>query len=55
MDIHLDDIKREKETINSDDEYLYRHDINWLYLTMTNAYQTKSNFYVQWQQPLHVE
>ena len=27
--------KDEEETINSDDEYLYRHDINRLYLTMT--------------------
>ena len=26
--------KGEEETINSDDEYLYRHDINRLYLTM---------------------
>ena len=27
--------KGEEETINSDDEYLYRHDINRLYLAMT--------------------
>ena len=27
--------KGEEETINSDDEYLYRHDVNRLYLAMT--------------------
>ena len=29
--------KGEEETINSDDEYLYRHDINRLYLAMTTC------------------
>ena len=31
----ITNIKGEEETINSDDEYLYRHDINRLYLAMT--------------------
>ena len=32
---YITNSKDEEETINSDDEYLYRHDINRLYLTMT--------------------
>ena len=48
-------IEGEEETIDSDDEYLYRHDIYRLYLAIQYAYQTKSKFYVQWQQPLRVE
>ena len=31
----ITNIKGEEETINSDDEYLYRHDINRLHLAMT--------------------
>ena len=31
----ITNIKGEEETINSDDEYLYRHDINRLYFAMT--------------------
>ena len=34
----ITNIKGEEETINSDDEYLYRHDINRLYLAMTKSY-----------------
>ena len=34
--------KGEEETVNSDDEYLYRHDINQLYLAMTIRYPTRS-------------
>ena len=33
--------KGEEETINSDDEYLYRHDINRLYLAMTICISNK--------------
>ena len=31
----ITNIKGKEETINGDDEYLYRHDINRLYLAMT--------------------
>ena len=34
--------KGEEETINSDDEYLYRHDVNRLYLAMTICISNES-------------
>ena len=36
--------KGEEETINSDDEYLYRHDINRLYLAMTICISNEIQF-----------
>ena len=40
----ITNIKGEEETINSDDEYLYRHDINRLYLAMTICISNKIQF-----------
>ena len=51
----ITNIKGEEETINSDDEYLYRHDINRLYLAMTICIANDIQFLCQWQQPLRVE
>ena len=36
--------KGEDETINSDDEYLYRHDVNRLYLAMTICISNEIQF-----------
>ena len=48
MDIHLDDAlpisKEKKTTINGDDDYLYRHDINRLYLAMTICISNEIHF-----------
>ena len=41
--------KGEEETINSDNEYLYRHDVNRLYLAMTICISNEIHIYVQWQ------
>ena len=40
----ITNIKGEEETINSDDEYLYRHDINRLYLAMTICISNEIQF-----------
>ena len=40
----ITNIKGEEETISSDEEYLYRHDINRLYLAMTICISNKIQF-----------
>ena len=40
----INNIKGEEETINSNDEYLYRHDIHRLYLAMTICISNEIQF-----------
>ena len=47
MDIHLDDVSpilKEKKKPLGDDEYLYRHDMNRLYLAMTICISNEIQF-----------